>query len=187
MWGPTNLLGVLGATLVLLGLPALYLKMAGTTGLSGLVAVVLVALAWIFFGIFLSLYSLLVMPWLAAAAPTLIAASAPLPSGIIITFIAGLVVEVIGMILLALPFIRGSVQPTWVGYVLIASAILRVVGNFIAPSGPATNLAINLLSNLGPVLFLIVVGYFGFRMWSEDAAGKQAESQVESREHPSLG
>jgi hypothetical protein len=67
--------------------------------------------------------------------------------------------------------------------VLLASAFLRVVGNFIAPSGPATNFAINLFSNLGPVLFLIAVGYLGFRMWSEDAPRKQ----VELREHPSIG
>jgi hypothetical protein len=43
-----------------------------------------------------------------------------------------------------------------------------VVGNlFIAPGGPASNLAVNLLSNLGPVLLLIGLAYLGFRMLSE--------------------
>jgi hypothetical protein len=45
-----------------------------------------------------------------------------------------------------------------------------VVGDLaIAPSGPAKNLAINLLSNLGPVLLMVGVGYLGFRVWVEHA------------------
>jgi hypothetical protein len=40
----------------------------------------------------------------------------------------------------------------------------------IAPSGPASNLAVNLASNLGPVLLLIVIGYLGHGMRSERAA-----------------
>jgi hypothetical protein len=46
-----------------------------------------------------------------------------------------------------------------------------VIGNLvIAPSGPASNLAINLLSNLGPVLLVIGVGYLGSQMLSEQPA-----------------
>jgi hypothetical protein len=178
LWGPINILGVLGAALVLLGLPAMYSRMAGPSGLGGLVGVALVALAWMFFGIFLSLYSLLVMPWLASEAPALIAASASLPSGIIVAFIAGLVVEFIGTILLALPFIRERIKPSWVGYLLLAAALVKVIGNFIAPSGPASNFVVNLLSNLGPILFLIAVGYLGYDMWLEYAPDKQVESRV---------
>jgi hypothetical protein len=183
IWTAVNLVGVFGAALLLLGLPALYARMAGPSGWSGLLGVVLVALAWMFFGLFLSLYGALVMPWLASEAPALIAASAPLPTGIIIAFIAGLVVEFIGTILLAIPFMRGRVQPIWVGYLLLAAAILRVVGNFIAPSGPASNLAINLLSNMGPVLFLVAAGYLGSRMWQEERPGKHAGL----RQSPSVG
>jgi hypothetical protein len=169
LWVPINALGVIGAALVLLGLPAMYARMAGQTGLLGLVGVVLIALAWLFFGVFLSLYSLLVAPWLADQAPSLVAASAPLPAGFIVAFIVALVAEFVGTVLLAIPFIRGRVQPRWVGYVLPASALVAVAGDFIAPTGPATNVAINLLSNLGPVLLLIALGDLGSRMWSEHA------------------
>jgi hypothetical protein len=169
LWVPINAFGVIGAALVLLGLPAMYARMAGPAGLLGLVGVVLIALAWLFFGVFLSLYSVLVAPWLAEKAPSLVSAAAPLPAGIIIAFIIGLVAEVVGSVLLAIPFIRGRVQPRWVGYMLPAAALLRVVGNFIAPSGPATNLAINLLSNLGPMLLLVALEYLGWRMWLEHA------------------
>ena len=59
-------------------------------------------------------------------------------------------------------------RPRWVGYVLPASALWVLVGSFvIAPDGPARNLAVNLLSNLGPVLLLMGLGYLGFRAWAE--------------------
>jgi hypothetical protein len=167
LWVPINLLGVLGAALVLLGLPALYARMAGMTGWLGLVGVVLIALAWMFLGLFLSLFSVLVAPWLADQAPSLIAAGAPLPVGIVLTFLASLIAESVGAVLLAIPFLRGRMQPRWVGFLLPASALLTVVGNVIAPSGPATNAAINLLSNLGPMLLLIALATLGFRMWLE--------------------
>jgi hypothetical protein len=180
LWVPINALGVMGAALVLLGLPAMYARMAGPTGLLGLVGVVLIALAWLFLGVFLSLYSVLVAPWLADQAPALVAAAAPIPAGFIMAFIVGLVAELVGSVLLAIPFIRGHVQPRWVGYVLPAAALLRVVGNVIAPSGPATNLAINLLSNLGPMLLLVALGYLGSRMWLEQAPTSRAGDARES-------
>ncbi|MHB8619727.1 MAG: hypothetical protein ACYDAG_09175, partial [Chloroflexota bacterium] len=183
LWVPINALGVMGAALVLLGLPAMYARMAAPTGLLGLVGVVLIALAWMLFGVFLSLYGVLVAPWLADKAPSLVAASAPIPTGFIIAFIAGLVTEFVGTVLLAIPFIRGRVQPRWVGYVLPASPLLAVVGALIAPNGPATNVAINLLSNLGPVLLMLALGDLGSRMWSEHAPARQAELRV----HPSPG
>ena len=93
--------------------------------------------------------------------------------------IIGLVAELVGSVLLAIPFIRGRVQPRWVGYMLPAAAFLRVVGNFIAPSGPATNLAINLLSNLGPMLLLVALGYLGLRMWLEHAPASRAGGALE--------
>ena len=58
--------------------------------------------------------------------------------------------------LLAVPFVRRHVRPRWVGYLLILSGLRMVVGNLvIAPSGPASNLPINLLSNLAPVLLML--------------------------------
>jgi hypothetical protein len=179
LWVPINTLGVIGALLVLLGLPAMYARIAGSTGWLGLVGVVLIALAWLFFGMFLSLYSLLVAPWLAENAPALVTAAAPLPAGIIVAFIIGLVAEVVGSLLLAIPFIRGRVQPRWAGYMLPAAALLRVVGSLIAPSGPASNLAINLLSNLGPMVLLVVLGYFGSQMWEEHAPAGRAKDPLE--------
>jgi hypothetical protein len=141
--------------------------MAGVSGFSGLAGIVLLALGWLFSALFLSLYSVLVAPWLAQQAPAL--ATAPLPTAILIAFIVAMLAEVIGAGLLAIPFLRGLIAPRWVGYALPAAALLRVAGNLMAPSGPATNLAINLLSNTGPALLLIALGELGRRMWAEYA------------------
>jgi hypothetical protein len=170
LWAPLNALGLIGAVLVLLGLPAMYATVAAATGWLGLAGVVLIAVAWMFFGVFLSLYAMLLLPWLAEKAPSLVAADAPLPTGFVVAFIAGLIAWLAGTVLLAIPFIRGRLHPRWVGYALSISGLWVVIGNLlIAPSGPATNLAINLLSNLGPVLLLVAVGHLGYRIWAQHA------------------
>ena len=173
LWVPLNALGVLGAALVLLGLPAVYVRIAPQGGLPGLVGFALIGVSWMFFGLFLSLYGALVLPWLVDQAPRLVAGSSPLPLGFVVAFALGLLAWLLGAVLLAVPFVRGRVRPRWVGYVLPASALWVLVGSFvIAPGGPASNLAVNLLSNLGPVLLLIGLGYLGFRAWTERAPAK---------------
>ena len=165
LWVPISTLGLVGAALVLLGLPALY---ARVSGLLGFVGVVLIAVAWLFFGVFLSLYSVVLLPWLAQKAPFLVATSAPLPTGFVVVLLAALLAWFVGTALLAVPFVRGQLRPRWVGYLLPVSALWVVVGDLIlAPGGPAANLAVNLLSNLGPILLVAALGYLGFGMWSQ--------------------
>jgi hypothetical protein len=173
LWVQVNALGALGAALVLLGLPAVYARMAAQGGMPGLVGFALIEVSWMFFGLFLSLYGALVLPWLAEEAPRLVAASAPTPLGFFVAFALGLLAWLLGAVLLAVPLVRGQARARWVGYVLPASALWVLVGNFvIAPDGPASNLAVNLLSNLGSVLLLIGVGYLGFRAWAESSPAK---------------
>jgi hypothetical protein len=180
LWMPINALGVIGAVLVLVGMPAMYARMAGLSGLLGLIGVILIALGWLFFGLFLSLYSMVVLPWLASNAP-------PLADGLnqhppmLVVFSAALLAEVVGVVLFSIPFVRGIVDPRWIGYVLISSAIMTIGGIFVAPGGPATSIAINLLSNLGPVLLMIAFGALGFRMWAQGAVTEPAHLRV----HPS--
>lgn len=139
-------------------------------GLPGLIGIVLLAAAWMFVALFLSLYSALVLPWLADRAPSLVV-SEPLPAAFVIAFAGGLIGWCAGAVLLAIPFIRKRAQPPWVGYALVASAVWMVIGNLvIAPSGPASNLGVNLLSNLGPVLLLAGVSRLGYCMSWEPAS-----------------
>lgn len=163
-WLPTNLLGIIGALLVLLGLPGVYARTVDQTSRPGRIGVALVATAWIFFGVFLSLYAVLVMPWLASQAPALIAIGTPLPPVFVTAFLLAMLAWLIGASLLAVPIVRGRAVPRWVGYLLPASAVWMLIGNLvIAPSGPAANPVINLLSNLGPILLMASLGYLGHR------------------------
>ncbi len=171
-WLLVNATGLLGAVLVLLGLPALYVWMAEAGGTAGLLGVVLTSIAWIFVGVFLSLYALLIMPWLADRAPQLLDTSAPLPIAFIVAFLGALAAWCAGTFSLAIPFIR-RVEPRWVGYVLPLSGVWMVVGNLVlAPRGPAAGFALNLLSNLGPVLLLVPLGEGGWRAWSASGAAR---------------
>lgn len=173
LWMPVNALGAFGAALVLLGLPAVYARMAGQGGLPGVFGFALLEVSWMFFGLFLSLYGAVVLPWLADQAPRLVDGSSPTPLGFVVAFVLGLLAWLVGAVLLAVPFVRGPARPRWVGYVLPASALWALVGGFvIAPDGPASNLVVNLLSNLGPVLLLMGLGYLGFRTWAERAPAK---------------
>ena len=150
LWVPVNALGALGAALVLLGLPTVYARIAGQGGLPSLIGFALIEVSWTFFGLFLSLYGALVLPWLAEEAPSLVSADAPTPEGVVVAFAVGLLAWLTGAALLAVPFVRGQVRPRWVGYVLPASALWVSVGTLVvAPGGPASNLAVNLLSNPG--------------------------------------
>lgn len=106
---------------------------------------------------------------LAERAPSLISTGATTPAAFLVAFIIGLAAQVIGAVLFAMPFVRGRWRPQWVGYVLIASALMAIVGDVIAPNGPASNLAINLLSNSGALLLMVALGYLGGRMWTVSA------------------
>lgn len=50
------------------------------------------------FGVFLSLYGMLVMPWLAATDPSLVASGAAVPVGFVIAFITGTIAWIVGAI-----------------------------------------------------------------------------------------
>ena len=166
-WIPINALGVLGAVLVILGLPALYPRTLVSGGSSGAIGLAMLAASWMLDGEFLSLYAALVQPWLADKAPSLVAAGAPPPAGFLVALMIGLVAWLVGAVLVAIPFVRRRAKPAWVGWVLMASPVWMMIGNLvIAPTGPSPDLALNLLSNMGPVLLLIPLGYLGYLLWA---------------------
>ncbi len=164
LWVPINALGIVGAALVILGLPAAYTQLLRAGGLLSVTGVVLVSVAWMFLGLFVSLYAALVAPWLADHAPGLLGASAPSPAGVVIAFLVALLAELLGSVLLGVPFIRGHLSPRWVGYALPTAAVLTIVGDLIASAGPARDLAVNLFSNVGPMLLMVALATLGARV-----------------------
>jgi hypothetical protein len=86
-------------------------------------------------------------------------------------FAIGFFAWLIGAVLLAIPLVKGPARTRWVGFLLPASALWALVGSLvIAPDGPASNLAVNLLSNLGPVLLLIGLSYLGLQASADRSA-----------------
>jgi hypothetical protein len=171
LWAPVNALGALGAALALVGLPAVYARLARQGGLPGLIGFALIETSWMFFGLFLSLYGALVLPWLAEQAPRLVDGASSTPASFVVAFALALLAWLVGAALFAIPFVRGTARPRWVGCLLPASALWALAGSFvIAPTGPASDLAVNLLSNLGPALLLIGLGGLGMRAWTERCA-----------------
>ncbi len=165
-WLPLTLFGLAAACTVLAGLPGSYARIAGRAGALGFAGVVLVGVAWSFFGVFLSLYASILLPWLAVAAPGLVAPTAQLPPAFILAFVVGLLLWCAGAILLALGLARSGVAPRWWGYALVGSGLWSVIGDvFIAPRGPAPTFAINLLSNLGPLILMLVLADLGLSAW----------------------
>lgn len=164
LWIPVNVLGAVGAGLVLLGTPAIssrFVKPGSRIGVTGLG---LVAGSWMFFGVFLGLYGALVQPWLAGEAPGMLDGSPPLAFAV--TFAIGALAWLGGSVIVA-----REARDRWVRYLLPASGLWFLVGSFaLAPDGPANELGMNLLSNMGPVLLAAGFGRAGYQAWRKDSA-----------------
>ena len=129
LWSTYYSLFFVALALILLGLPALYLRQAGRRGgVLGLVGVFLIVL-----GNFLLMamigYFVSILPLLAAKAPQVI--NAAFESGFGIFPLGGTAFGLIGLILLGIAVIRARVFPPFVGILLIASVVLSLVAFFL--------------------------------------------------------
>jgi hypothetical protein len=163
-WAALNLLGGCGGVLLLIGLGALLPSLVSAGGLLGLLGLMGVAWFWLFSGVFLNLYAGLLMPWLARGAPWLLGPEADVPLLFLVVFASAVLALCSGAVLLAIPFLRRRLEPLWVGIALPAGAGLALVGDLIARQGPSSTLAVNLFSNLGPILVALALGWLGLRL-----------------------
>jgi hypothetical protein len=164
---PVNILSVVGSALLLLGLPVLYLSRPEGWGVLGLIGFVLIFATGLMFGIFFSLLGAVLLPYLVQAAPATVKGNGP--PAFFPFFILGTVFEVLGMLLLAVPIVRGFVAERWVGYVLLAAAVLNVVGFFLGGPGGPPNVLLTLLGNLGTLLLMVALGWLGYLLWKAHA------------------
>lgn len=161
---PTGLVSVAGGLLVLWALPLLYgsprARGLGTVGRVGTVLVFLGASA---FGIFLSVLSAMVLPFLALHAPGVLGQNGP--PGFFEFFLAAEFCVVLGAILLSIPLVRGKAFSRWPGYVLLASAVLGILGFVI--QGPNSSSEIGIIaSGLSSFLLFIGLGGIGWHLVS---------------------
>jgi hypothetical protein len=160
---PIDLLSFVGTALLLLGVPVLYLSRPEGWGVLGLIGFVLLFATGLMFGVFFSLFSALLLPYLVQHAPATVKGNGP--PAFFPFFIVGTVFQVISLLLLAVPILRGFVAERWVGYVLLAAAVLGVVSFFLGGSNGPTNPLISLISNLSPLLLFVALGWLGYLLW----------------------
>ncbi|MBJ7597590.1 MAG: hypothetical protein DLM67_19535 [Candidatus Nephthysia bennettiae] len=160
---PVNLLSVLGTALLLFGLPLLYVSRPEGWGVLGLVGFALLFATGVMFGVFFSLFSALFVPYLVQHAPSVVKGTDG-PPGLFPFFILGTIFEVIAAVLIAVPMIRGLVANRSIGYVLIAAAVLAVVGFFVG-GGNSPNPLLALVGNLSSLLLFIALGWLGYLLW----------------------
>ena len=179
LWAATQLIGVVAVLLVIVGLPGVYASRADRAGLMGLIGLVSIAITGLMFPFFFGLTQVMIFAWLTDQAPALVSSSNSGPPSFFIFFIVGTVIQVVGTALLAILFIRGRLLPRWIGFVFAASAIMGIVGFFLnGPNGPS-NILINLISNVSPVLLLAGLSYMGYQTWSAARAAPSPATQAE--------
>ncbi len=123
--GPSTLLRAIGLTLFVLGLPAMYARLAPRAGILGLVGFIAVFAA-ILVGIALQPIFGIILPFLATHAPAL-AKGGP-PHELFLLFAIQSVLSLIGDTLLGIAVMRAIVFPRWAGLVLIVSSVVGFVG-----------------------------------------------------------
>jgi hypothetical protein len=97
LYVPLNFASVIGVGLLLFGLPGWYARHSDALGRRGLVGTVLVAVTLLIAGIFMGLYTAIVMPFAATESPALISLGPVLLPVLLISIVA----EIVGPLLVA--------------------------------------------------------------------------------------
>ena len=134
-----------GAMLVALGLPAIYLRQAAETGAVGLVGFIGTSLYFLIFGIFGGLLHALVRPALAPALAK--------PAAVDLAFFVAALLVAIGGLALGVATIRAAVLPRQAGVLILVGALALFVGH------PLPH-----IEDAGLVLLVVGLGWLGLSL-----------------------
>jgi hypothetical protein len=177
LWTPAFALVAVATMLLLFGSPMLYSLIAGPGGPMAQVGLILVAIVGMALGVFGNLQQALVLPWVASQAPSILSSSAPTPAAFTVFYIVSGVVEVLGLLALMVPLLRGRLGPRWPGGALAVAAVLGILGFVVSPgSSMSGNVGLSLLSAAPAVLLGIFFIEMGRQMLAGPAAGWRAVS-----------
>ena len=173
LWSTFWSLAFVGIVLVLLGLPALYLRQArGRGGPVGLIGVFLVALGS-FLGMATTAYFVSILPLLAAKAPNLI--NAGYETSLAVFGIGATVLGIIGPLLLGIAVIRAKVFPSLIGILFIVAGVLSPVTTF------SSGVLVALIGLVGIVSAAIAYGWVGMILTTQhNVIGAEASSSVQT-------
>jgi hypothetical protein len=170
-----GVVGVLGTVAALLGLPGLYARSAREGGSLWLIGVALIAITGLIFGIFLGMMSVFVIPVLASRAPDLFGDGPP-PSFFVL-FILGTLTNFLGALLMGIPMLTRRLYPRWCGWLMVAEAVLAVLG-FVVNGPSASGLLSTILNVISPLPLFVVIGYIGYVLWSSRGAPAEAAGRA---------
>jgi hypothetical protein len=176
LWSTFWSLTFVAIVLVLLGLPAFYLRQArGRGGLLGLIGVFLVALGS-FLGMATTTYFVSIAPLLAAKAPNLI--NAGYETSLAVFGISATTLGIIGPLLLGIAVIRAKVFPSLVGILLMVSGVPSPVTTF------SSGVLFALIGLVGIVSAAIAYGWVGRSLTQQhNVEGAEVVSSVEAALH----
>ncbi len=174
-WIPSFLALLGGEMLILLGLPAWYARQANRVGIVGLLGFVLFFFASLLSGIGGSIIDLLVKPWLSQGAPSLLQTAPPL--ALLIFFLVGSVLSVLGVLLLGITILRAKVYPRGAAILLLIGTIANCLTPFFTQFQPYFGSTMLILISLS-------FAWFGYALWAqatgEDGQGFPAVSAAQS-------
>jgi hypothetical protein len=122
-----SLATVVGSVLVAMCLAAVAVRQADRSGALGLIGYALMAAGILLIGVYANLTNVVIAPNLPASMT-----NNP-PAGVLLSFLVGEVAELVGLVLLGIATIRARVYPSAIGWCLLASAPLFLVGEAPLP------------------------------------------------------
>lgn len=156
-WLFVQVLSLLGGLLLLLGVPGIVIRQAPRAGWLGFIGFVLTFIGGFLFTSF-SLVTLLVLPWLAQAAPKLAAGNGP-PALFVFFLVAGILFA-LGGILLGIAIMRAGIFPRWAGLLLIIGSVLNLV------DFPLNGVIGSIVGTIAFILFALALGWMGYVLQS---------------------
>src|SRR5579884_1230059 len=157
------LLRIIGDLLIVVGLPGVYSRTAQRAGLLGLIGFLSTLVYILITGVVNDTIEAVILPFLASAAPSLLKGSPP--QGLLILFLVGGLLGVVGSVSLGVAMLRTTVLTRWVGLPLIVGVVLNLAGSFLLPAVGTTS----------TVLFLLGLAWLGFGVWSSRQPTSQPE------------
>jgi len=158
-WLIVQLLLLIAGTVLLLGLPGIYLRQAKQTGTVALIGFVLLFITMFMISIGVNIVDVLVLPFLAIAAPKLVAGNGP--ASLNIYFIVAMILLTVGTILFSIATLRAAILPRPATGVLLAALVLT-----LATLAPLPSLLNGIISTVSFVLLYLALAWYGYALLS---------------------
>ena len=153
----SSVLGFIGSILVLLGLPGVYARQAGRAGILGVLGFLFVWYVNLYQGVIIPFTSVTIISQMTAhLVPQSVTVATTPPPAWAPFFLACLVGQVLGILLLGIATLRARVFSRWIGWLLIATLIIGLVSQL--PFFPEA------VSNLVAILGSVAIAGFGFEL-----------------------